>query len=168
MKDLDHLSFQHNLEDLIRLRRVSVTELSQARLLIEPEVFRLAASNATEKQLSELGQILQETDATKDIDQHIELGVRFHRLVAKACGNVFYALLMDAIMDCMISFFRNIESNDVGVFPEIYDQESHWEEYRALANRDGEKAALKIKNHIEGLTSRIINLEERWLEIKEI
>jgi DNA-binding FadR family transcriptional regulator len=161
--DLDNLSFQDNLEDLIRLRRVSVTELSEARLLIEPEVFRLAASNATEEQLHKLGQILEETAITRDIERHLQLGFSFHRLVAKACGNVFYALLMDTIMDFMSGFIRNIQSNDIGVFVELYDQESHSEVYKALADRDGELAALKIKNHIKGITSRIINLEKTWL-----
>lgn len=163
VKDLDHLSFQNNLEDLIRLRRVSVTELSQARLLIEPEVFRLAASNATQEQLDELGQILEATDAARDHERHVELGVSFNRLVAKSCGNVFYALLMDTIMDFMSGFLRNIESNDIKVFVEIYDRESHRQVYRALANRDGEQAASKIKHHITGLTARIIGLEKQWL-----
>lgn len=167
IKDLDDLSFQNNLEDLIRLRRVSVTELSQARLLIEPEVFRLAASNATDEQLNELGQILQATDAAKDVDQHLELGFSFHRLVAKACGNVFYTVLMDTIMDCMTGFLRNIKSDDISVFVEIYDPEAHMAVYRALASRDGDQAAKKIKAHIKGITSRINNLEEGWLATKE-
>jgi len=163
VRDLDHLSFQPNLEDLIRLRRVSVTELSQARLLIEPEVFRLAATHATDEQLDELGQILQATDAARDHERHIELGVSFNRLVAKSCGNVFYALLMDTIMDFMSSFLRNIESDDMRIFEEIYDKESHRHVYEALANRDGEQASLRIKHHIKSLTARIIGLEEKWL-----
>lgn len=167
IRDLENLSFQDNLEDLIRLRRVSVTELSQARLLIEPEVFRLAASNATGAQLRELGQILEETETTRDIERHLQLGFGFHRLVAKACGNVFYALLMDTIMDSMSRFIRNIQSDDIGVFVEIYDQESHNEVYKALADRDGDRAAEKIKTHIKGITSRIINLEKDWMETTE-
>lgn len=167
VKDLDHLSFQDNLEDLIRLRRVSVTELSQARLLIEPEVFRLAASNATDEQLRALGQILEATDTARDIERHLELGFSFHRLVAKACGNVFYALLMDTIMDLMSSFLHNIPSNDIAAFVKLYDQESHTEVYKALADRDGDRAAAKIKNHIKGIAARIINLEKEWLEATE-
>lgn len=163
VKDLDHLSFQSNLEDLIRLRRVSVSELSQARLLIEPEVFRLAATHATDEQLDELGQILSATEAAEDVEQHLERGISFNRLAAQACGNVFYALLMDTIMDFMSSFLRNIESNDINVFVEIYDRVSHRQVYEALANRDGELAALRIRNHIKGLTARIINLEKEWL-----
>jgi DNA-binding FadR family transcriptional regulator len=164
VKEMDNLSFQGNLEDLIRLRRISVTELSQARLLIEPEVFRLAATNASDEQLRKLGQILEETDATRDIESHLTLGFSFHRLVAKACGNVFYALLMDTIMDFMSSFLRNIQSNDIAVFVKLYDQESHAEVYKALADRDGERAAENIKSHIKGITARIINLEKQWLE----
>ncbi|MGD9190064.1 MAG: FadR/GntR family transcriptional regulator [Desulfobacteraceae bacterium] len=167
VREMDNLSFQGNLEDLIRLRRISVTELSQARLLIEPEVFRLAATSATDEQLSELGQILEETDATRDIERHLTLGFSFHRLVAKSCGNVFYALLMDTIMDFMSSFLRNIQSNDIKVFINLYDQESHAEVYKALADRDGERASEKIKRHIKGITARIINLEKEWLEATE-
>jgi DNA-binding FadR family transcriptional regulator len=84
--------------------------------------------------------------------------------VAKACGNVFYALLMDIIMDFMSSFLRNIQSNDIEVFVNLYDQQSHAEVYKALADRDSERAAQKIKRHIKGITTRIINLEKTWLE----
>jgi DNA-binding FadR family transcriptional regulator len=167
VREMDNLSFQGNLEDLIRLRRISVTDLSQARLLIEPEVFRLAAANATDEQLRKLGKILKETDATRDVEHHLTLGFSFHRLVAKACGNVFYALLMDTIMDFMSSFLRNIQSNDIEVFLKLYDQQSHAEVYKALADRDGERAAEKIKRHIKGITARIINLEKQWLEVTE-
>jgi DNA-binding FadR family transcriptional regulator len=164
VKELEDLSFQDNLEDLIRLRRVSVTELSQARLLIEPEVYRLAATNATDEQLAELGKILEETDTTRDIERHLLLGFSFHRLVAKACGNVFYGLLMNTIMDFMSSFLHNIKSNDIEVFVKLYDQESHTAVYKALVRRDGDQAALKIKRHIKGITARIISLEKQWLE----
>jgi DNA-binding GntR family transcriptional regulator len=74
---------------------------------------------------------------------------------------------MDTIMDFMSSFLRNIRSNDIEVFVRLYDQQSHAEVYKALADRDGERAAEKIKRHIKGITARIINLEKQWLEATE-
>jgi DNA-binding GntR family transcriptional regulator len=39
--------------------------------------------------------------------------------------------------------------------------------YEALVDRDGKRAAEKIKRHIKGITARIINLEKEWLEVTE-
>jgi DNA-binding FadR family transcriptional regulator len=90
--------------------------------LIEPAVFRLAAGNASEMQLRALGEILEETAVTKELERHVELGLGFHRLVAKACGNMFYTLLMDTIMDFMSSFLRHVESDELRVFLSLFDQ----------------------------------------------
>jgi GntR family transcriptional repressor for pyruvate dehydrogenase complex len=163
VKNLENLTFQDNLEDLIRLRRVSVTELSQVRLLIEPEVFRLAALNATDEQLDRLHRILLATEAETSIEGHVEQGISFHRMVAKSCGNVFYAILMSTIMDFMSSFLLNLPSRDLDTYVLIYDQTSHNNVYRALADRNAELAASIIKKHIEAITGKIISREREWL-----
>ena len=43
--DLNRISFGENLEALIRMKKLSIADVNNERLLIEPEVFRLAALN---------------------------------------------------------------------------------------------------------------------------
>jgi DNA-binding GntR family transcriptional regulator len=70
---------------------------------------------------------------------------------------------MDTIMDFMQSFLLNIQTDDIEVFVQIYDRESHAKVYQALSDRNGDRAATLIKKHIKGITSRIINMEKSWL-----
>ena len=58
VRDLHQLPFMEDFADLIRYRRVKVDHLAKARLLLEPEVCRLTAQNASEKQIRELQNLL--------------------------------------------------------------------------------------------------------------
>src|SRR4030042_1287639 len=54
VRELYQLPFMEDFADLIRYRRVKVDDLARARLLLEPEVCRLAAQNASQKSLREI------------------------------------------------------------------------------------------------------------------
>lgn len=159
VKDPGSISFKSNLDDLIRLRRVSIADLSRARLHIEPEVFRLAARNASPEALESLENIIKETDQTKNPERRIQLGIRFHRQVAHACDNLFYILIMDTIMDFLDDFQQAINPDML----EIHDDQRHKDIFTALCDHDGDRAAALLEDHIEDLSQNMIQLEERWL-----
>jgi DNA-binding FadR family transcriptional regulator len=50
----DKLSFGEQFTDMVRLRRMTVEQLYDARLLIEPEVVRIVLKNITKKQIRTL------------------------------------------------------------------------------------------------------------------
>ena len=158
------ISFQENLSDLIRLRSVSIADLANARLHIEPEVFRLAAANATPAQLAALGKIVQETDGLPPGKTRVQLGMNFHRLAAKMCTNLFYGLLMDTIMDFLASFIVTLNAENI----EIHNDHDHKEIFAALNDRNGDHAAALLRTHIEDLSKNLVRLEEAWLQAKEV
>jgi DNA-binding FadR family transcriptional regulator len=160
VNDLNQISFKNTLNDLIRLRRVSIADLSRARLFIEPEVFRLAAVHASADELKALRQITIETEQTTDPKQRIDLAILFHRNVAKACGNFFYILIMDTMMDFLDKFQKAINPEMLA----IHDDQRHTEILKALCERDGDRAAALLKDHIEDLSENMIRLEKKWLE----
>lgn len=160
---INDISFQENLSDLIRLRSVSIADLANARLLIEPEVFRLAASNATPAQLAALDNIVQETDGLPPGKTRVQLGMNFHRQVAKMCTNLFYGLLMDTIMDFLGSFIVTLNAENL----EIHNDHDHKEILAALNDHDGDRAAALLRTHIKDLSKNLVRLEESWLQAKE-
>jgi GntR family transcriptional regulator, transcriptional repressor for pyruvate dehydrogenase complex len=160
---VNDISFQENLSDLIRLRSVSIADLANARLLIEPEVFRLAARNASPAQLAALATIVTETVGLPPGRQRVKLGMNFHRLVAKMCTNLFYGLLMDTIMDFLGSFIVTLNAENL----EIHNDHDHREIFAALSDNDGEHAATLLRTHIEDLSKNLIRLEQQWLQAKE-
>ncbi len=161
--DLSKISIKDNLEDLLRMGKVSMEDLTQARLLLEPEVFRLAAENATVEQLAKMQRLVQKSSETKDIKSKIKLESDFHRQVAKASGSPIYLRFMQIIFDFVEVFAIATKSLDFGV----HQENEHLEIFNALSRRDGKQAARLAREHAEKVTSGMIKLEKQWLKALE-
>ena len=161
--DAARLGLGDNLADLIRLRRVTVAHLYQVRSHLEPEVCRLAALNASEEQLEKISQMLDEYRAADSDDQRVTLNARFHRLIARACGNPLYGLIMDSIMDFTEGFVRTIKPQG----RLIHNDEEHVQILAALMARDPEAAERLMRGHAESIDREMQSLEETYLRIKD-
>ena len=157
--DLSNISIRHNLEDLLRIGKLSMTDLTQARLFLEPEVFRITAQNATDEQLAEMKVLIEEASVTKDQKRKIQLDSDFHRLVATATGSQIYIRFMQIIFDFMEVFAVNIQPEDF----QVHDDHDHEEIFNSLKLRDGELAATLTRRHAEKVTKVMIKLEKQWL-----
>lgn len=158
--DLSNISIRDNLEDLLRIGKLSMADLTQARLLLEPEVFRLAAQHATDEQLSEMEALVCQAYATQDQKQRIKSHSDFHRLVATASGSPIYLRFMQIIFEFMEVFAVNIQPKDF----QVHDDQDHQEIFDALKRRDGDRAATLVKRHAEKVTKAMIKLEKQWLK----
>ncbi|SHO44026.1 regulatory protein, gntR family [Desulfopila aestuarii DSM 18488] len=161
--DLSNISIRDNLEDLLRIGKLSMADLTQARFLLEPEVFRLAAQNATDEQLTEMEAVVHDAGATRDLRLRIQLHSDFHRLVAIATGSEIYLRFMQIIFDFLEVFAVNIQPEDF----QVHDDQDHEEIFDALKRRDGELAARLAKSHAEKVTKAMIKLEKQWMKSLE-
>jgi GntR family transcriptional repressor for pyruvate dehydrogenase complex len=150
-----------DISGLIRTRRFTVDHIIQARMHIEPEIFRLAAKQATEKDMQILQDIVDETLASEDIARKAELNFAFHRQVAKMCGNPIYHFCMMRILDFINQFITVIKP--VQVF--LHRDEDHPRVLGALKSRDGESAAREITRHLEHLMGQLKKYESIWLKM---
>jgi GntR family transcriptional repressor for pyruvate dehydrogenase complex len=158
--DLSNISIKDNLEDLLRMGKVSLKDLTQARLLIEPEVFRLAATKASESQLSEMERQVHEGDRVLDLELKIKRHSDFHRLAAAATGSPIYVRFMQIIFDFVEVFAITIQPSDFSP----HEEKDHPKLLEALKNRDAELACTLARKHAEHVTREMIKLEEQWLE----
>lgn len=158
--DLSNISIRDNLEDLLRIGKLSMADLTQARLLLEPEVFRLAAQHATEEQLSEMEALVHKASETKDQKRKIQLDSDFHRLVATASGSPIYIRFMQTIFDFMEVFAISIQPENL----KVHDKRDHEKICDALKLRDGELVATLTRRHAEKVTKMMIKLEKQWLK----
>src|SRR3989441_6986216 len=139
---------------LLRLARVSVAHLLEARLLIEPEIARLAAHRATDADLKALGTALDERVALAAGGGHPRpLDIGFHRLLAVAARNPVHAVLTDALMD--------LEAEVLGPRIELTAEDqaevgaAHREILDAIAAREGERARAAMQGHIVDMRRRL-------------
>jgi DNA-binding FadR family transcriptional regulator len=157
--DLSDISIKDNLEDLLRMGRVSLEDLTQARLLLEPEVFRLAALNVSDEQLDALEALVRTSMETEELKARIRLETEFHRRVAEASGSPIYLRFMQIIFDFVEVFAITTESLDFG----IHQKEEHLNLFNALKAHDGERAAHLARQHAEKVTRGMLKLEKRWV-----
>jgi len=161
--DLNKLYFKENFVDLIRLDKLSIKNLTQARLFLEPEVVRLTIKNATEQDLELIYQNLKDHDSSDDIDQKIYLGGLFHKAVAKTCGNPLYSFFMDSIMDFSEAFIKTTQPKTKAVG----NTHEHKDIFEAIKNRDTKKACELTVNHINFSITEMRKMEKTYLRLLE-
>jgi GntR family transcriptional repressor for pyruvate dehydrogenase complex len=71
-------------------------QLAEARVMIEPQVARLAAQRATAKQRRALHAAQRRLAAAVETSQAIEADLEFHHLLAQAAGNRVLELVLES------------------------------------------------------------------------
>lgn len=163
VRDSLRLPLFDDFASFIRYRRYRVDHLTQARLLVEPEVCRLAAKNATRAEIQEMRDLVNHYSEVVDPDEKDVLYSLFHRLVGRSCGNPIYAVLIENIMDFTEGFIRTIKP----VTQLIHEDHDHDEILNALENRDPERAAEFAAQHARHIQQGMRKLEAIYLELLE-
>lgn len=122
--------------------------LTQARLVWEPNIARLAAQAGTPSAWDELEGVLAETPSaytcTEDVALSADVNGRFHRGIAAATGNPHLVELIDGYLHrrarLSFLFFRH------GVYDPVTEQ--HYDILACLRARDGDGAAALMERHI--------------------
>ena len=156
---LDRLAIGEQFSDMVRLRQMTVAQLFQARILIEPEVVRLVLKNVTQDQIAALRDQVHLAGEVKDQNERKKLNLEFHRQMGVLSKNPFYALLMDSFMDFIDRFIHLIN-------PAIYnlhENERHLEITEAIAQRDEAKALTLVQAHLIETRDKMIRLENEFL-----
>jgi DNA-binding FadR family transcriptional regulator len=134
----------------------SVADLERSyefRIAVEGQAAWLAATRHTAEDLRAIEEALAEADsdhARFAPDLAPELNFRFHRAVARATGNPFFTVTLEAIPNLIGA--GPVELRDPGLEdPEARRRlivEEHREIYRAIARRDAPAARAAIERHI--------------------
>ncbi len=138
----DHLSAPFITDEKATL------ELLEARQFIEIGAARLAAKNATPKQIKEMGALIEDmARASKkgDIPKLSEQDIEFHFLIAQATQNRVMIHLLATIRGLMEKFMHE-------AFLVLHDQKrylkAHRDIYQAVTQRDPAMASGLMKKHI--------------------
>ncbi|MYM62806.1 FadR/GntR family transcriptional regulator [Pseudomaricurvus sp. HS19] len=125
-------------------------EILEARLMIEPELAKLAAQRISESQLQELQVALDDMER-EDTEGSVseEADKRFHCIIAEAAGNSALAAIVTWLWDMRISselstlFHQRVR--EVGVHPSLGQ---HKRLFNALSARDAAAAEDAMRDHI--------------------
>ena len=137
------------LQDMFSMEKIKISNLTEARMAIEPFSVKLATERITEDSLEKVRQNIQEAreclDRKNKNDARL-LDLEFHRLIAQASQNPVIFFMIDSIMDIMEN---NISSIPLSAKPVERTNQYHEEIYAALRDRDVRKTEELMLRHIQ-------------------
>lgn len=132
-------------------------DLLNVRLMLEPEIARMAAEHATREQVEEL---LRQCGKVEDLIHqginHMEEDIILHRMIASCSGNVVVEKLVPVI-NSSIAVFVNITSGKL----KRETIETHREVVEAIARGDGDGAKCSMNMHLLYNRRAIQKLQEQ-------
>ncbi|MFH0977319.1 MAG: FadR/GntR family transcriptional regulator [Spirochaetota bacterium] len=159
------ITFDHVADvflDLFLTGKISVPELSQVRILVEPEVARLAALNIN----PEYAQMLKNTlDDEKLPEPSLSVDIakkqRMHFILAEMCGNKFFEAIVRALMDLTKKVVEAVESA-----PQLHPVGMHNNIVKTVISGNGEAAFKAMKKHSIEFGKILVNMEKSYREKK--
>lgn len=142
-------SVGQSMVDLLCLGGVTVAEVTEARLLIETEVVRLACRNATADDLAILEQNVSNAErlnAARLQDEKRDANIAFHVLLAKATHNPVLTLTMQLLMDLLREVHRTVGWSDTDTV-----LTSRRRLLECIASRDEDAAVAEIRDLLDRL-----------------
>lgn len=137
---------------LLRHERRNVAILQEARELLEIPAARLAASRRSEGHVARLRAIAAEMEEERSMSPRLVDGdTEFHLEVARATGNPVLALMSQTIVALLRE--ERLDLGDLnGSLPVAFA--GHREIVDAIADGDGDRAALAMTNHLALVSPR--------------
>ncbi len=102
IREPDHGLVRTSLGTLIELGRVSMHDLTEARLIVEPMLARLAATRRTRRDLRALADTIEREKREGHVSGSPIHHYQFHRILARAAKNPVIESTLNAVIDLLI------------------------------------------------------------------
>jgi DNA-binding FadR family transcriptional regulator len=153
---VNHEPVLRSLSLVLGLNRTSHAELTEARMLIEPPIARLAAQRAQPADVAELEEelIREEEDAHRRGGPFRPTRSNFHRLVAKCAGNFPLTVLMNALAD-LTADAASVLDPVVRARHQRRNCQFHRALFDAIRIHDGDAAHSIMVQHVNDIQRRV-------------
>jgi len=155
----DHLTM--SFVDLFLAERISIEDLYQVRLLIEPEIARLAAQHITPEDAGRLLTALEEEERqSQSMEDDIQRKTTVHFILAEICRNKFFEVLVRALMEVT----RRVVLAGSPDFNFIHPAGMHRPVVEAVLAGDAQGAAEAMRLHAIEFGKTLIQREKTFRE----
>jgi DNA-binding FadR family transcriptional regulator len=138
-------------------RRTNPAEVMKTRLLLEPEVARLAALNATPAQIAEMRTCLKRSREAGSWRQYEGWDNRLHRVIAEGTQNNLLLALLDTLNAVRRTVaWGRLRANPVKPDPDHHSFAEHEGIVQAIADRDMARAATWMRRHLESVERNLL------------
>lgn len=151
--DIDHGPMMRSLSLMLRLGKTTHEELTEARLLIEPPIARLAARRARPEDIERLQHVVrQQESALRRRGDYSPFDLQFHRSVAECARNLPMKVLMDALSDLTVEVVAGLDL-PAGLQHQVCD--SHHLITEAIERHDEDAAFDLMLEHVLQIQARL-------------
>jgi DNA-binding FadR family transcriptional regulator len=148
-----------SLGDLsVTTSRTNPAEVMQTRILIEPEIARLAALNATAADIAEMRTCMARSRSAATWRQYESWDNRLHRAIAEATRNTLLLAMFDtlnAVRRAVV--WGRLRVNRTRPDPDHHSFTEHEEIVSAIADRDMNEAAQAMRRHLQTVERKLLN-----------
>jgi GntR family transcriptional regulator, transcriptional repressor for pyruvate dehydrogenase complex len=158
--DLTFQSLSNGFSDLFLAGKISVPELRQLRVFIEPEVARLAALQGSTEDKDRLKLAYErEFQPIPDGPAGFDARAAVHYALAHMCGNRFYEGIVRSTLELTLKYLTivDIDHEDFWV---LHPTEAHHPIVEAVLAGDEERAHTAMKTHALTFGEVLLRLEE--------
>jgi DNA-binding FadR family transcriptional regulator len=159
--DLSFENLAKTFLDLFLANKISIPEMHQLRLLIEPEIARLAALNITPEYAQQLKEALDiEELPISSLSVDIDRKQRIHFILAEMCRNRFFEALMRSLLGLTREVVEAVNPDPDYVHP----KGMHRSVVEAVVAGNAEAAAEAMKEHTLAFGENFIKMERTYRE----
>jgi DNA-binding FadR family transcriptional regulator len=152
--------------DLFLANKISIDELHQVRILMEPEVARLATLNATPETKQRLLDAFEaESPPVATVREDVALGTKVHFILAEMCGNRFLEAIVNSVIKLNANIIEELNPNPPN---SIHPPGMHGPLVEAVTRGDPEAAAEAMRNHAIAFYENLTRLEKTYRERKDL
>jgi DNA-binding FadR family transcriptional regulator len=138
-------------------KRTNPAEAMRTRLLLEPEVARMAALNATSEHIAEMRLCLQKCRSAQTWRQYEAWDNRLHRVIAESTQNALLLALLDTLNAVRRALaWGRLRVNKVKPAPDHHSFTEHEAIVSAIADRDLDRAAAAMRKHLESVERNLL------------
>ena len=104
-----------SLSSILRIQKASVNELTEARIIFEPSIARLASERMTSEDSRKLEQNIEETSVILQSNRSARAkNIEFHSLIAESTHNSVLTLTLKTLLDVLQEMSSEIVNNSPG------------------------------------------------------
>jgi DNA-binding FadR family transcriptional regulator len=152
-----HEPVRRSLSLVLGLGKTSHNEVTEARMLLEPTIARLAALRARPEDVAKLEQVLiqeeEEVRGPAAVDSSKTAG-QFHRAIADCARNVPLVVLMNALADLTAESVSALDVR-IRIRHRRKNCEYHRKIYEAIRSHDGDGAYALMMQHVGDIQDRV-------------
>jgi GntR family transcriptional repressor for pyruvate dehydrogenase complex len=146
-------SVSDSLSNMIRLGKISISDIWEFRILIEPNVSRMAAERRNDWEIKQMEEMISVREkAVKAQKTPVVSNIDFHQAIARATKNPLSILIMDTIGDILMEEFKRFNFS-------LSDHRSiikfHREIIKCIKNEDVQRVGDIMHAHLLDVKKRL-------------